>query len=68
MKIPGFEQPWETDYGKPGHIVSALDIMLEGPIGGLPLIMNLAGPIFVVISAPMKKRHRMECAATINPS
>ena len=34
LKIPGFEQPWETDYGKPGHIVSALQIMLEGPIGG----------------------------------
>ncbi|MFT5320438.1 MAG: phosphoribosylformylglycinamidine synthase [Pseudohongiellaceae bacterium] len=34
LKIPGFEQPWEVDYGKPGHIVSALDIMLEGPIGG----------------------------------
>ena len=33
LKIPGFEQPWETDYGKPGHIVSALDIMIEGPIG-----------------------------------
>jgi phosphoribosylformylglycinamidine synthase len=32
---PGFEQPWEADgsYGKPGRIVSALDIMLEGPIG-----------------------------------
>ncbi|MDF1781858.1 MAG: phosphoribosylformylglycinamidine synthase [Alcanivoracaceae bacterium] len=34
LKIPGFEQPWEGDYGKPGRIVSALDIMLEGPIGG----------------------------------
>jgi len=33
LRIPGFEQPWETDYGKPGRIVSALDIMLEGPIG-----------------------------------
>lgn len=33
LKIPGFEQPWETDYGKPERIVSALDIMLEGPIG-----------------------------------
>jgi len=31
--IPGAERPWETDYGKPGRIVSALDIMLEGPIG-----------------------------------
>lgn len=34
LKIPGFEQDWESNYGKPGRIVSALDIMLEGPIGG----------------------------------
>ncbi|CAA0087986.1 Phosphoribosylformylglycinamidine synthase [Zhongshania aliphaticivorans] len=34
LRVPGFEQPWEADYGKPGRIVSALDIMLEGPIGG----------------------------------
>ena len=33
LRIPGFEQPWETDHGRPGRIVSALDIMLEGPIG-----------------------------------
>lgn len=34
LNIPGFEQPWESQYGKPGRIVSALDIMIEGPIGG----------------------------------
>jgi phosphoribosylformylglycinamidine synthase len=34
LRIPGAEQPWETDHGKPGRIVSALSIMLEGPIGG----------------------------------
>lgn len=34
LKIPGFEQPWESQYGKPERIVSALDIMIEGPIGG----------------------------------
>ncbi|MCQ8127075.1 phosphoribosylformylglycinamidine synthase [Methylomonas rivi] len=34
LKIPGFAQPWEADNGKPERIVSALDIMLEGPIGG----------------------------------
>ena len=40
LNIPGAEQPWEqysaveAAYGKPGHISSALDIMLEGPIGG----------------------------------
>ena len=33
LQIPGYGQPWEYDYGKPGRIVSALDIMLEGPIG-----------------------------------
>ncbi len=34
LRIPGFEQPWEVDYGKPGRIVSALDIMTDGPLGG----------------------------------
>ena len=34
LRIPGFVQPWERDYGKPGRIVSALDIMIEGPLGG----------------------------------
>ena len=34
LRIPGFEQPWETDFGKPNRIVSALDIMTEGPLGG----------------------------------
>lgn len=33
LRIPGYGQPWEHDFGKPGRIVSALDIMLEGPIG-----------------------------------
>src|SRR4029079_8720724 len=28
------EQPWEKTIGKPDRIVSALDIMIEGPIGG----------------------------------
>ena len=37
LRIPGGEQPWETagtNVGKPDRIVSALDIMIEGPIGG----------------------------------
>ena len=33
LNIPGFEQPWEKDHGRPGRIVSPLQIMLEGPIG-----------------------------------
>ena len=34
LKIPGALQPWEREFGKPGRIVSALDIMLDGPLGG----------------------------------
>jgi phosphoribosylformylglycinamidine synthase len=34
LRLDAFPQPWEMPYGKPNRIVSALDIMLEGPIGG----------------------------------
>lgn len=34
LHIPGFAQPWEIDVGRPLHMASALEIMLEGPIGG----------------------------------
>jgi phosphoribosylformylglycinamidine synthase len=34
LNIPGFEQPWEKTYGKPSRIVTALQIMLDGPLGG----------------------------------
>jgi phosphoribosylformylglycinamidine synthase len=33
LLIPEFRQPWELDVGRPGHIASSLDIMLEAPIG-----------------------------------
>lgn len=34
LNIPGCPQPWEKDHGKPDRIVSALTVMLDGPIGG----------------------------------
>ncbi|MCF2949982.1 phosphoribosylformylglycinamidine synthase [Paraglaciecola aquimarina] len=34
LRIPGYEQPWEQDYGKPARIVNAYDIMMDGPLGG----------------------------------
>lgn len=34
LQIPDYTLPWETPYGKPDRIVNALDIMIEGPIGG----------------------------------
>ncbi|HTM43805.1 MAG TPA: phosphoribosylformylglycinamidine synthase, partial [Polyangiaceae bacterium] len=36
LRIPGFVQPWEEEeeeYGKPERNASALDIMIEGPLG-----------------------------------
>jgi phosphoribosylformylglycinamidine synthase len=33
LKIPSLIQPWEVDHGKPDRIASALQIMLQGPIG-----------------------------------
>ncbi len=34
LRLPGAVRPWEVDYGKPQRIASALDIMLEAPLGG----------------------------------
>ncbi|HET7157483.1 MAG TPA: phosphoribosylformylglycinamidine synthase, partial [Burkholderiales bacterium] len=35
LRIPGYTQPWEeTGIGAPSRIASALQIMLDGPIGG----------------------------------
>src|SRR5471030_1879279 len=34
LRIPDFEQPWEENFGKPDRIVTALEIMTDGPLGG----------------------------------
>ncbi|MDP2805460.1 MAG: phosphoribosylformylglycinamidine synthase [Gallionellaceae bacterium] len=35
LNIPGFQQPWEKNaIGKPSRIVSPLQIMIDGPLGG----------------------------------
>ena len=33
LRIPGYERPWEGNFSRPARIASALEIMLEGPIG-----------------------------------
>ncbi|EDO14580.1 hypothetical protein Kpol_337p2 [Vanderwaltozyma polyspora DSM 70294] len=33
LLIPEYSQPWELDVSKPSHIASALDIMIEAPLG-----------------------------------
>ena len=35
LHLPGTDEPWEREpYGKPDHIASALQIMIDGPLGG----------------------------------
>jgi len=35
LHLPGTSEPWEqTPYGKPAHIASPLQIMVDGPLGG----------------------------------
>ncbi len=33
LNLPQAPQPWEQAYGRPPHIASPLDIMIEGPLG-----------------------------------
>ena len=33
LRIPGAVQPWEHDFGKPDRLASALQIMIDGPLG-----------------------------------
>lgn len=44
LEIPGAPQPWEKPYGRPDRIVSALDIMLEAPIGGASFANEFGRP------------------------
>jgi len=35
LRLPGLNEPWEQNHvGKPAHIASALQIMIDGPLGG----------------------------------
>jgi phosphoribosylformylglycinamidine synthase len=44
LEIPEAPRPWEQAYGKPDRIVSALDIMLEAPIGGASFANEFGRP------------------------
>ncbi|MEK7059901.1 MAG: phosphoribosylformylglycinamidine synthase [Patescibacteria group bacterium] len=44
LEIPNYLRPWEKPYGKPDRIVSALDIMLEAPIGGASFANEFGRP------------------------
>lgn len=45
LRLPDWRQPWEAhDFGRPGHIRSALEIMLEGPIGAAAFANEFGRP------------------------
>ncbi len=33
LRIPGAVEPWERDFGRPNRLASALEIMIDGPLG-----------------------------------
>jgi phosphoribosylformylglycinamidine synthase len=45
LEIPGFGQPWEGHYGRPDTIASALEVMLEAPIGSAGFANEFGRPI-----------------------
>ncbi|AFP84491.1 phosphoribosylformylglycinamidine synthase [secondary endosymbiont of Ctenarytaina eucalypti] len=45
LRIPGFEQPWEEDFGRSVRIASALDIITEGALGGAAFNNELGRPV-----------------------
>ncbi len=44
LKIPGATQEWEVDIGKPERMASALDIMIEAPIGAAAFANEFGRP------------------------
>jgi phosphoribosylformylglycinamidine synthase len=61
LNIPGLSQPWEMPYGKPKNIASALEIMLEAPIGAAAFNNEFGRPnicgYFRTYEVPMRNSH-----------
>ena len=63
LRIPGWQQPWETDLGEPpAHLASPLQIMTEGPIGGAAFGNEFGRPnvlgVFRTFEQIVDGRHR----------
>ncbi len=65
LRIPGLRAAVGTDFGKPGRIASALDIMVEGPLGaaafnnefGRPNILRLLPHVRAATPRSRTTRH-----------
>jgi phosphoribosylformylglycinamidine synthase len=72
LHLPGNE-PWEAQpYGKPEHIASPLQIMIEGPLGGAAFNNEFGRPnlggYFRVYEQTVGEGARPSAAATTSPS
>ncbi len=47
LRIPGAVRPWEVDRGAPRRLASALDIMLEGPVGAAAFNNEFGRPVIL---------------------
>ncbi|AEW44699.1 phosphoribosylformylglycinamidine synthase [Serratia symbiotica str. 'Cinara cedri'] len=47
LHIPGFQQPWEEHFGKPESIATALDIIIEGPLGAAAFNNEFGRPVLL---------------------
>ncbi|AIN46889.1 phosphoribosylformylglycinamidine synthase [Candidatus Palibaumannia cicadellinicola] len=45
LRIPGFEQPWEGNFQRPDHIVNALEIIIDAPLGGAAFNNEFGRPV-----------------------
>jgi phosphoribosylformylglycinamidine synthase len=55
LRLPGAVRPWEVDHGKPDRIASALEIMLDGPLGGAAFNNEFGRPASPATSAPSSR-------------
>ncbi|CAB4252586.1 similar to Saccharomyces cerevisiae YGR061C ADE6 Formylglycinamidine-ribonucleotide (FGAM)-synthetase, catalyzes a step in the 'de novo' purine nucleotide biosynthetic pathway [Maudiozyma barnettii] len=64
LLIPNFKQPWELDVGKPSHIASALDIMIEAPLGSAAFNNEFGRPCingyFRTLTTKVKNKDNVE--------
>ena len=58
--IPNDEQSWEETIGKPDHIASALEIMIDGPIGGAAYNNEFGRPNILGYFRTFEERDREE--------
>jgi len=47
LRLPGTARPWEVDRGRPPRLATALDIMLEGPVGAASFNNEFGRPVIL---------------------